>query len=177
MKNVLIVFTLCALGMTTASAQTPTTVPSKGEVKAAAAATKTEVKAAATATKSEVKTAATATKATVKAAPAAAKTEMKKAADATKMAPAAAKAEMKMAAAAPKAEMKAAAPMTAKKKSVAKSSTMGMPKMMYKCPKGDALCDTGGKCPKCGEEMVSISGGAAKKMKAKPAETKMEPKK
>ena len=166
MKNVLIVFTLCALGMTTASAQTPTTVPSKGEVKAAAAATKTEVKAAATATKTEVKTAATATKATVKAAPAAAKTEMKKAADATKMA-----------AAAPKAEMKAAAPMTAKKKSVAKSSTMGMPKMMYKCPKGDALCDTGGKCPKCGEEMVSISGGAAKKMKAKPAETKMEPKK
>jgi hypothetical protein len=40
---------------------------------------------------------------------------------------------------------------------------------MYKCPKGDALCDTGGKCPKCGEEMVSISGGAAKKAVAKPA--------
>ena len=41
--------------------------------------------------------------------------------------------------------------------------------MMYKCPSGDALCDAAGKCPKCGTEMVAISGGAAKKAAVKAA--------
>ena len=55
-------------------------------------------------------------------------------------------------------EMQAHAATTHVKK--AKHSTMGAgsSKMTYKCPMGDALCDAAGKCPKCGMEMVAISG-------------------
>lgn len=33
---------------------------------------------------------------------------------------------------------------------------MANPKMHFKCPKGDALSDTGGKCPVCGTEMEAM---------------------
>ncbi len=173
MKNVLIVLVMSACGISTAFAQTPTAVPSKGEaktaVKAAATTTKTEAKAATTTAKTAVKAAATTTKTEVKAAATTAKTEVKAAATT-------AKTEVKKAASATKAAVKetpAAAATTATKSvkkatgaNATKMKAAPMAKMMYKCPKGDALCDTGGKCPKCGTEMVSISA-AKKKAKKK----------
>lgn len=36
------------------------------------------------------------------------------------------------------------------------SEAMANPKMHFKCPKGDALSDTGGKCPVCGTEMEAM---------------------
>ena len=38
----------------------------------------------------------------------------------------------------------------------ANSAAMANPKMHFKCPKGDALSDTGGKCPVCGTEMEAM---------------------
>jgi predicted Zn-ribbon and HTH transcriptional regulator len=42
-------------------------------------------------------------------------------------------------------------------------------KMAYQCPKGCALVDAPGKCPKCSTELVAIGGGAAKKAEKKAA--------
>ena len=105
-------------------------------------------------------------KAAVKAAPAAAKAAVAPAAAKVAQAPAAAKAAVQ---AAPAQAAAAAAPAKKMvKKAAAKTMATSSSKMMYKCPKGDALCDTGGKCPKCGEEMVSMSGAPAKKAAVKP---------
>lgn len=141
MKNVLIVLVMSAFGISTAFAQTPTAVPSKGEVKK-------DVKAASTAVKAEAKKATDATKTAAKAASATAKIAVKETPTAAAKTAATATKSVKKATAASSTKMKAAP----------------MAKMMYKCPKGDALCDTGGKCPKCGTEMVAIS---ASKTKAK----------
>jgi hypothetical protein len=57
----------------------------------------------------------------------------------------------------------------AKKMAVAATSTA----MTFKCPKGDAISDGGGKCPRCGTEMVAMEAAAAPKKAAKKA-AKME---
>ncbi len=44
----------------------------------------------------------------------------------------------------------------AHKAKTSNSEAMLNPKMHFKCPKGDALSDTGGKCPVCGTEMVAM---------------------
>ena len=103
---------------------------------------------------------------------AAAKVEAKVAAPAK-----AVKAEAKVVA--PAAATDAAAPMAAPKKKMRKakaaasSSAMPSTKMTFKCPKGDALSDAGGKCPKCGTEMEAMMPMAAPKM-AKKASAKKE---
>ena len=145
MKNFLIVLTLCASGVSSVFAQTPA-ADAKAAVKAAPAAAKAAAAPAA------AKAAAAPAAAKVAAAPAAAKA-------AVQAAPAQAAAAATTAAAPAKKMVKKAA---------AKTMATSSSKMMYKCPKGDALCDTGGKCPKCGEEMVSMSGAPAKKTAVKP---------
>ena len=163
MKNVFIVLVLSAFGISTAFAQTPAAIPSKGEVK-------TAVKASPAAVKADAKKATDATKTAAKAATSTAKTEVKKADDATKTAvkevPVTAKTDVQKAPAA--AKTATTAEKSVKTATAAKATKMKaapMTKMMYKCPKGDALCDTGGKCPKCGTEMEPIS--AAKKTATK----------
>jgi rubrerythrin len=56
----------------------------------------------------------------------------------------------------------------------------GMSKMTYRCPKGDALSDAPGKCPKCGTEMEMIKSSTTvapkmkkTKMMAKPVDAGM----
>jgi Cu/Ag efflux protein CusF len=84
------------------------------------------------------------------------------------------------------AEVKKAAPKAKKAhaKHAAHADAAGAAKMAYQCPKGCALVDAAGKCPKCGTELVAIGGGAAKKAEkakapaaAAPAAVKEEVKK
>ena len=49
----------------------------------------------------------------------------------------------------------------------ANSAAMANPKMHFKCPKGDALSDTGGKCPVCGTEMEAMDHTKMMKKSAK----------
>jgi hypothetical protein len=113
------------------------------------------------------------------AAPAAAVKAAPAAAAAVKAAPAAAAAQAAPAAA----EVKKAAPKAKKAhaKHAAHAEAAGGAKMAYQCPKGCALVDAAGKCPKCGTELVAIGGGAAKKAEkakaAAPAAVKEEVKK
>jgi predicted RNA-binding Zn-ribbon protein involved in translation (DUF1610 family) len=55
-----------------------------------------------------------------------------------------------------------------KKMAIAATSTA----MTFKCPKGDAVSDGGGKCPKCGTEMVSMGAEASPKKAVKKAAKK-----
>ena len=113
------------------------------------------------------------------AAPAAAKVETKAAAPAKAMKAEAKKMEAKVTP--PAAATDAAAPMVAPKKKMRKakmaasSTAMVSTKMSFKCPKGDALSDAGGKCPKCGTEMEAMvpETKMAKKASAKKAVKEM----
>jgi hypothetical protein len=112
----------------------------------------------------------------VKAAPAKVKEAAKPAVDAAQAAPAkvkkATKPAMKMPAHSTTLDSAKMASVKVKKAAkVAAISTSTA--MTFKCPKGDAVADSGGKCPKCGTEMVAIGATAAPKKAAKKA-MKME---
>lgn len=61
----------------------------------------------------------------------------------------------------------AAAKPAAKKPAAKKPAATHTHKMTHKCPKGCALTDAAGKCPKCGADMVAMAPAKAKKAAAK----------
>jgi hypothetical protein len=115
----------------------------------------------------------------VKAAPAKVKEAAKPAVDAAQAAPAKVKKAVKPAMKMPthSTELDSAKMASVKVKKAAKTTKVAAistsTAMTFKCPKGDAVADSGGKCPKCGTEMVAIGATAAPKKAAKKA-MKME---
>ena len=131
---------------------------------------------AAKAAPAKVKEAAKPAVEAVKAAPAKVKEAAKPAMDATQAAPAKVKKAVKPAMKMPthSAEIDSAKMTSVKMKKATKVAAISTSTAMtFKCPKGDALADSGGKCPKCGTEMVAIGATAAPKKATKKA-MKME---
>jgi hypothetical protein len=161
MKKVFMTLTVVAFATSITFAQAPTAKPAMDAAKAAPAKVKEAAKPAVEA---------------AKAAPAKMKEAAKPAMDAAQAAPVKVKKAVKPAMKMPahSAEVDSAKMSSAKMKKATKAAVMSTSTTMtFKCPKGDALADSGGKCPKCGTEMVAIGASAAPKKAAKKA-MKME---